>query len=437
MIIHVEDFMKITQASIDISNFSIFVGKNNSGKSYLMQLIYGVIDTLTNLNDTLLLEMDEVDSLFAEFPVLFNDFTDIENSVNRFLDRKKESIVRSIFKTDLKIGKLAIEIGKIEKEYLVIQDDKDEVIMANSAVPPIPDAKYYSMYCENERLLGLRTISKTPGRTLLKLIFSDIVFGSTLYPEQSVLYLPASRSGLMLLYNHFFEKIAQQDEIDDANGENEFGLTAPVYNYLRFLQTYKPSPSSTALNQNIIKFINTNLIKGTIKKSGSTMLYTPKNTDASIPAYLSSSMINEISPVVQLLTGNSRYRFILYDEIETCQHPLTQIEMARLLVRMVNSGYKMIVSTHSDTMAVAVNNLIMLSFTENRIKKAADLNYSSDDFFRSDNIHAYQFVELSDGRIEVVELENCLANGFGFDFTLFNEANEKIFHAADVILGDN
>ena len=48
MKIHVENFGKIEYAEIDISNFSIFVGENNSGKTYLMQLIYGIISSLTS-----------------------------------------------------------------------------------------------------------------------------------------------------------------------------------------------------------------------------------------------------------------------------------------------------------------------------------------------------------------------------------------------------
>ena len=42
MIIHVRGFGKIESADIDMSNLVIFVGENNSGKTYLMQLIYGL-----------------------------------------------------------------------------------------------------------------------------------------------------------------------------------------------------------------------------------------------------------------------------------------------------------------------------------------------------------------------------------------------------------
>ena len=44
MIIHIRNFGKIESADIDFGNLTIFVGENNSGKTYIMQLIYGLIN---------------------------------------------------------------------------------------------------------------------------------------------------------------------------------------------------------------------------------------------------------------------------------------------------------------------------------------------------------------------------------------------------------
>ena len=41
-----ENFGKIKEGHINISNLSIFVGENNSGKTYVMQLIYAVINEI-------------------------------------------------------------------------------------------------------------------------------------------------------------------------------------------------------------------------------------------------------------------------------------------------------------------------------------------------------------------------------------------------------
>lgn len=40
-VLHVENFAKIKTADVKISPFICFVGDNNSGKSYLMSLLWG------------------------------------------------------------------------------------------------------------------------------------------------------------------------------------------------------------------------------------------------------------------------------------------------------------------------------------------------------------------------------------------------------------
>ena len=42
VLLGIRNFGKIKSAEINLSGFSVLVGNNNSGKTYLMQLIYGI-----------------------------------------------------------------------------------------------------------------------------------------------------------------------------------------------------------------------------------------------------------------------------------------------------------------------------------------------------------------------------------------------------------
>ena len=42
--VHVKNFGKIEEASVEIAPLTLFVGDNNSGKSYMMTLIYGLLN---------------------------------------------------------------------------------------------------------------------------------------------------------------------------------------------------------------------------------------------------------------------------------------------------------------------------------------------------------------------------------------------------------
>jgi hypothetical protein len=98
---------------------------------------------------------------------------------------------------------------------------------------------------------------------------------------------------------------------------------------------------------------------------------------------------------------------------------------------MVNEGYKMIVSTHSDTMAAAINNLITLSYKKDSKKLAEELGYSEDDLLKDSDVHAYQFkIDEVTGKTKIEEIQSHFSLGIGFDFDIFNKTNDKIYQDA-------
>jgi hypothetical protein len=89
---------------------------------------------------------------------------------------------------------------------------------------------------------------------------------------------------------------------------------------------------------------------------------THKNENFDIPLHLASSSARGLSDLYFFLkhVANNN-QILIIDEPESHLDTANQIEMARLLVRCVNSGLKMIITTHSDYIIKEFNNLIMLS----------------------------------------------------------------------------
>lgn len=451
MIIHVRNFGKIESADIDISNFSIFVGENNSGKSYLMQLIYGVVSSIFYEDDFKKFLRKSKFVRISEKPLIIRStdktfLSNFQNAINNFLDENKNKIIESIFHTrNLTIDELRIELKDLFFDYALTSEQTSQIVEGQEEL-----YSTYKITRNDNKVHGIKFSNDFPKQImelivkqeLLSLILSDSLgvyaTGSRKTENKSIIYLPASRSGIMLLYANYLandnkNKIENHGDIifdeDDTEIENEYGLTAPVYNFLMFLLKHKDSELTSETNREILTFIDDNIINGSLSKVGNSMHYTPKDSNQSLPIFLSSSLVSELAPICQILSGIQRINYILYDEIETCQHPTKQLQLARLIVRMVNSGYKMIVSTHSDTMAAAINNLITLSLKKNKKKIAEDLGYTEDDLLKSTNVHAYQFL-VEDGKTKVKELSNNFSIGVGFDFDLFNKANDKIYHDA-------
>lgn len=99
MIVHfiVREFGKVESADILSDNLVLLVGNNNSGKTMVMQLIYGMRKALenfpvpvpkvkrTDLNGQCLIRCDR------------EWFREVEDQVNRYLAENREQIVEGVF----------------------------------------------------------------------------------------------------------------------------------------------------------------------------------------------------------------------------------------------------------------------------------------------------------------------------------------------------
>ena len=458
MIIHIKNFGKIDSADIDLSSLVIFVGENNSGKTYVMQLIYGLIDLLRDIRTHIFLASNNP-GLFVDwdgkkgFSVSLDDagfINLLQQAVNSYIEQNKNEIIERVFHTkELTVESLWVEIPALQDTLSLIcepddTDNTDEDYSKTSFRLDFNGNELYSFrFMQGVQRDRADEILK---RDIVSLVLSKIL-GLAHYidprkrDEKPIVYLPASRSGIMLLYANYLSDEAMDNsfdgvEIDNENNtftENKYGVTQPVYDFLMLLLKHKTSEMIDETTQNLISFINTHIINGRLEQIGNTVRYTPGETGHSLPIYLSSSLVSELAPLYQILSGIQRFTYILYDEIETCQHPTKQLQLARLLIRMVNSGYRLIVSTHSDTMAAAINNLITLSFKQNRDTLIKKLEYEPDDILKTDRVSAYKFLIDNNGRTTVKEVPGHFSIGVGFDFDLFNSTNDKIYNDAVVL----
>lgn len=427
MIIHVKGFGKIKSADINIGNLTLFIGENNSGKTYLMQLIYQILDSITGLIDLNGFLGDEEDITYINS----SNWRQINDILNRWLYENKSNIIKKAFLYSFPIEELSIDLDEINGEYLIEKDfdfsEERDIVES------------YVITCNGIKITKHKYTKHVTVLNRSSVFVSDVIRYAvkSLNIHYQSLFIPASRSGLMLVYRNVIASQSRYLFADptDKIEKNNLGLTKPVYDFLDFLQTYR-FRSGNNQQKKIVDFISNNIIDGTFDIDNNAILYKPNSSNQYFPAHLSSSMVNEIAPIVMMLTNLSDYNLIFYDEIETCLHPLKQIEMARLTARLVNNGYKLIISTHSDTMAIALNNLIMLSQLEDRNAKAEKLGYNEDDFFKKDNIHVYQFKCAGDETI-VSEIEMYPGINIGYNFELFNMSNDKLYDDAKTIMGDH
>lgn len=450
----VEDFAKIESAKVCINRYTLLVGPNNSGKTYFMQLIQGVNERLANLveEDALqvLVQKENPDAGYIEYVLSQHNILPFAACLNKSLEVQKEQIVREIFGREMTIGKLYVDIFlEAEESYrIVLVKNMDRAIMMNNSISSIIERlleeneiiKDDRQICilirddkvdEKEKIMFLITAPQTAKRV--------ICFAFDRLFEYQHLFFPASRTGIMLLYREFFAHKADNFFSYQFNGEllaenrtDYSELTQPVYQFLRFLQTYSESVVNKFFYKEEIEFFEEKLIEGRISTNKqSSFSYDSKTDDVSVPMYMASSMVNEIAPFVLALTGGRRYDGFIIDEIEASLHPKKQMELVRFLNRLSNKGVKLILSTHSDTFVSKVNNFYLLSKyaaqnkEENFVQK---LGLEKEDLISPDKLYVYEFVNQMHGRSIVKEIMGDNMTGFPFD--LFTDSAMDLYNEA-------
>lgn len=458
--INVKNFGKIKSARVNIDNFTVFVGNNNSGKTQLMELIYAIIKKSSEMSPEVEVSRDEkIDVVHIGHKVI----EDLNEWLNKYLRDNINKIIEETFNSNIPIEEVSMEFKNIDRTYDIyfLTDRTIEYLLANQMIEQeileemiSNKEKYYGSFVlkkeDNGNMKGNISSRYSQGiplewteRIELGGVLADIM-GGRKSNSYNVLFLPASRMGLMLLYKYYFESDKkEQEEFVYEIDEDSKGLTKPVADFLSFLLRHIYTPRRAKENNELLEFIFTNLIDGRIKEQGETTTYTPRGNEKEIPIFVASSMVNEVVPIIKALTDIRKVDFIFYDEVETSMHPLKQIEMVKLLNRLNNKGIRLLVSTHSDTMATKINNLLLLSqqdFTSRKMKDTLEkmgIYPEKGDLIDSSKIHVYQFVNDTDGKSMVEELEFKKVPCTGYDFSLFNDSTMSLFEEAKIAMGMN
>ena len=137
----IKNFSKIKEAEIELSNLILFIGDNNSGKSYLMTLIYGLMkysDDIVNIifQDKEFIysleEYKEMQNIVTKYIKINENINHGKNILNFFSDSDNKHLLS---KNELNIfyNFLNQLLNKYKTEILqIIFNDEDNVINLES-----------------------------------------------------------------------------------------------------------------------------------------------------------------------------------------------------------------------------------------------------------------------------------------------------------------
>lgn len=441
MKIDFENFGCIDEGSIELNDFTLFCGKNNSGKTYAMYSIYGLLSQKFNisfdfvkpivdklkLDGSYCLDIVEIiaehkvdmirhieDSFKRHLPSLFG-VADTEFSDTKIHFHFSEDEIQERIKSGGTFSHAGSEMGKLWKISLKTQNEKIQLSLDNSNVPDIILQSFIS-----DKLVNIIFFDRSPFNRLT--------------------LLPAERAGINLFFKELFSirnLLLQQSQNDNINPMQllrdviKSRYAEPVKDYMQYLNNIGSNQKEKSNYHKYAKLIQKNVLGGKYEVDDfGNIFFIPSDNKNKLPLHFSSSTVKTLFGLVYYLEHLAEIDdYLMIDEPELNLHPDNQREVARVLAQLVNAGLKVIVSTHSDYFVRELNNLIMLKtdFTGAPALQKK-YGYQDNELLAGKRVSAYLF---DDKKITpmVLNEEGIIAETFNDVINKLNQSSNEIYYA--------
>jgi len=445
--LHVKGFGKIKEAEIATSPFLLFVGDNNSGKSYLMSLLWGVLafgrkyfgvengaysisqlPSYKQCEEWVLQHLGERPSEFVVDESAERLFVSLFNEA---VDRYKDELVRQIIQHPVSIQHLSIN-NFTRTHPLKILINVNKPLLEGTEAEEIErvTVAFHSnqvVYNPNSYETMFKYLPSVILSTTWHLLMDGVQASRSIFSNiYEPLFLPASRTGFMLTYKKLLQDITEFGT--DGESDNSAKTLMP-HTVVRFLQKLIglefDNSAGGAPNEEVANYLENNVLNGKFKKDTSPVpnyLFVPEGNEQQIPLHATSSLVTEISPLLLMLRSQYRFGLLIIEEPEAHLHPNVQRHFVKAIAKLVNAGLPIWITTHSDTIIQQVNNLICLRSLCERVEdpvSLAEFGYELDETLEYKDVQMYQFSSQSAVESQVMTL---LTQPDGVSVPTFNES---------------
>ena len=412
----VSNFGPIAEASIEMRPMSVFVGPSNTGKSYMAALIYalhrffngyslnanynsaqGARDLAKKFGMTrmmkMLWELETAPSIKLQEPVAklvrqsLNDVAQLSKILDSEITRcfgtdKAENLIRysSSGRTGFSLhGNASTETGCNDPFEYNVTVKRGTKLNASipSTMPVRVEAK--SIAFSTARWIfspeGLVKETKGDGTEramtgFLKTFASACIPGIVGPLARPAHYLPADRAGVMHAHQVAVRGLISSASRAGLRRDSPMPVLSGVLGDFMEQLVALADSSRQAQDEDydyLAQNLEQTLLRGAVRVEQSpinypSFVFRPDGWKRDLPLMNASSMVSELAPVVLYLRhvvqpGDQ----LIIEEPESHLHPAMQVEFIRQLAAAVQSGVRILITTHSEWVLEELANLVRLS----------------------------------------------------------------------------
>ena len=454
--IKINNFGAIKEADIDIAPFTVFIGPNSSGKSFIAKLIQcfslphensilekGLIYSINsskNFNETNKKLSDNFQKKFEEYldkkPTLESDpflikvdeiYPLINEGILKYLSEIFEDEIKDQFDTNLdnliSFDKNSFEIivnnnlfKKDKNKPLKLPGETFYLNENNSHDNKPPKDSILGIHFDKNNNILIRIESSVINKeesflTIYSLIGS--IFFENLLLENSY-YIPAERSEIISDKKMLTRKVLNKSDLT----KNQSQVFANIKNIDK---SEKGDFYELGCQfENEFSGISVDIQDESLFNE---IVYTDLKRNVEIPSQILSTSIHEMSIFsIYLKYLLKKDDLLIIEEPEAHLNPRNQRILVKYFVKAINKGLKILITTHSDYIINQIDNLINL----NNVRKEdlTDLNYSEDDVLINEDINIYSF-KINDD--DTYNAEKILIEKDGFTEDAFSKITDELY----------
>ncbi len=353
-----DNFKPIKSAEIKVNDLTLIFGDNNTGKTYLAYALYGLLSKWGNIALGIeFLDKEQRQSFLGNKQIKINkrdlNKEEILNSLalayaktmasEVFLSQSELSPKIQLSNIDfVKNKKIKRQIGQDDWLYLTINEESIEIQI---------DSEY-------------EIDSRMVNHLILKEIFS----------APNIFISVSERLGISLFQKdldentaNIMERLKKNKDLDPFQilFDHTSRYALPVKDNIDFMRAIeRHQKSKSELTVDLSTHIE-HMFDGKLKHNGTEIRFLNnkrKDNKMDIPLHLASASVRALSNLYFFLKHKAKKGdLIIIDEPESHLSLAKQRLLAKLIADCINNGLKILLTTHSDTLVLEINNLIMLS----------------------------------------------------------------------------